>query len=448
MNLILIVSDTLRADYLGCYGNPWVRTPNIDRLAGRGVLLEELHAEGLPTIPERIVFATGTYTLPFRGWQPLWKEDVTLSEVLRRQGYTSAFITDVPHYFAPGMNFHRGFDDWYHVRGQEFDSYATVAGPGRSPEAFMKAGWEQIPRERRHLRAEDPGRYLARYLRNVAERREEGDYFTARVLQRSIDWLKAHRKQRPFFMWIDCFDPHEPWDPPERCYEPYAPAGYDGPWLIAPWLISVAASDFTAVEIDHMRALYAAEITFLDEWVGRLLDTVWGLGLEEDTIILFTSDHGTLIGEHGTISKTPLARHTNYRETVRVPGILYHPGGPAGRRVSELTWTPDLMPTLLSLLDVEVPESVHGEPQRWLVTGEQGKGRAAVISGHYQQTYWRVTDGVWSYVSCDEPELYDLRVDPGEQNNVIAEHLDEAEDLEDEIEAFKEQAAALRVPRA
>jgi len=445
MNLIYVVSDTLRADYLGCYGNLWVRTPNLDRLASQGVLLENLHVEGLPTIPERLVLATGTYTLPFRGWQPLWKQDVTLSEALKAQDYASAFITDVPHYFAPGMNFHRGYDGWYVVRGQEFDSYATVAGEGRDPKAFMKAGWQEIPRERRHLRAQDPCKYLARYLRNVADREREEDYFTAQVLQRSIDWIVGNH-QRPFFLWIDCFDPHEPWDPPQRCYQEYAPADYDGPWLIAPWLISVAASDFSEPEIAHMKALYAGEITFLDEWIGRLLDTVWELGLAEDTMILFTSDHGTQLGEHGTISKTPLVDHTNYREKVRVPGILYHPDAPKGRRVEQLMWTPDLMPTLLSLLDVEIPETVHGVPQPWIVTGEEGKGREYVISGHYARTFWRVTDGMWSYVSCDEPELYDLRADPGEQTNVTAQHPGEAQRLQAAIDAFDEQAEGLYPP--
>ena len=442
MNLICIVSDTLRADYLGCYGNAWVQTPNLDRLAGRGVLLENLYVEGLPTIPERIVFFTGTYTLPFRGWQPLWKHDVTLPEVLKDHGYTTAFITDVPHYFRPGMNFHRGFDSWQLIRGQEFDAYVTDPGKGRSPEEFMKVGWRNIPPERRHLRSADPAQMLGRYLRNVSDRQGEEDYFTAQVVQRSIDWIAGNHKQKPFFLWIDCFDPHEPWDPPPRYYERYAPADYDGPMLIAPWLISVDAGDFTQAEISHMKALYAAEVTFLDAWLGRLFDAIWDLGLAEDTMILFTSDHGTQHGEHGTISKTATLRHTNFMEKVRVPGILYHPQASPGRRIEQLMWTPDLMPTLLALLDIPSPHTVHGEPQPWIVDG-QGQGREYVISGHHAHDHWRVTDGSWSYVACERPELYDLRADPGEQRNVISRHPAEGRRLQAFIDAFNARAKDL-----
>jgi len=443
MNLIWIVADTLRADYLGCYGHPWVGTPHLDELASQGVLLENLYVEGLPTIPERIVFFTGTYTLPFRGWQPLWKHDVTLTEVLKQQGYTTAFITDVPHYFRPGMNFHRGFDSWQLIRGQEFDTYITDPGKGRDPEEFLKAGWRDIPRERRHLRLKDPRVMLGRYLRNVADRECEDDYFTAQVLQRSIDWIQGNHMQQPFFLWIDCFDPHEPWDPPEHYYLKYAPPGYDGPWLIAPWLVSVAADDFTEGEIAHMKALYAGEITFLDTWIGRLLDVVWDLGLAEDTIILFTSDHGTQFGEHGTISKTGILRHTNYRDKVRVPGIVHHPEAQKGRRIEQLIWTPDLMPTLLTLLGIELPETVHGVPHPWIVSEGEGKGREVVISGHYARGHWRATDGTWSYVAGDEPELYGLEADPGEQRNIIAQYPEQAQRLQAAMDAFNERAKEL-----
>ncbi len=443
MNLICIMADTLRADYLGCYGNPWVKTPHLDQLAKQSVLLENLYVEGLATIPERTVFFTGKYTLPFRRWQPLWDHDVTLTQVLKQQGYLTSFITDTAHYFAPGMNFHRWFDGWQLIRGQEFDRYITDRNKGRNPEEFMKAGWRDTPRERRHLRLEDPTKMLAQYLRNVADRKSERDYFTAQVFQRSIDWLKGNYEQSPFFLWIDSFDPHEPWDPPKRYYEKYAPAGYNGPWLIAPWLISVAPEDFTEEEIAHMKALYAGEVTFLDAWVGRLLNAVWDLGLAEDTIILFTADHGTQFGEHGTISKSPMIRHTVYKELARIPGIFYHPHGKKGCRIGQLMWTPDIMPTLLTLLGIALPENVHGTPQPWIISDEAGEGREYAVSGHYGQKDWRATDGKWSYIASEEPELYHLEADPDEQRNVIAQYPKQAQRLQGAIEAFLEQAKQL-----
>ena len=124
MNLILICSDTFRADYLGCYGNEWIQTPYLDKLASQGVLFEDAYAEALPTLPARRVMLTGRRCFPFAlypqpddlvrcpGWHPLFAEDVTLSEALREHGYTNAFVTDVYHMMKPGKNFHRGFHSW------------------------------------------------------------------------------------------------------------------------------------------------------------------------------------------------------------------------------------------------------------------------------------------------------------------------------------------------
>ena len=108
-------------------------------------------------------------------------------------------------------------------------------------------------------------------------------------------------------------------------------------------------------------------------------------------------------------------------------------------------WTPDLMPTLLALLDIPSPHTVHGEPQPWIVDG-QGQGREYVISGHHAHDHWRVTDGLWSYVACERPELYDLRADPGEQCNVISQHPAEGRRLQAFIDAFNARAMDLAPP--
>jgi arylsulfatase A-like enzyme len=135
MNILLICSDTFRWDYLGAYGNDWIRTPNLDRLASEGIVFDELFGEGLPTLPMRRVLMTGRHIFPFElrlqpaeevqchGWHPIYDHDVTLSEHLREQGYISALFNDVYHVMKPGMNFHRGFHGWYWTRGQEDDPY-------------------------------------------------------------------------------------------------------------------------------------------------------------------------------------------------------------------------------------------------------------------------------------------------------------------------------------
>ena len=136
MNLVIIVSDTFRWDYLGSYGNDWIETPNLDALAAESALFLDAYGEGLPTIPARRVIMTGRNIVPCEyrpqksdsiqqhGWHPLYDEDVTLAEHLKEQGYFTAFFNDVYHLMKPGKNFHRGFDQWFWIRGQEGDPYA------------------------------------------------------------------------------------------------------------------------------------------------------------------------------------------------------------------------------------------------------------------------------------------------------------------------------------
>ena len=101
MNIIIIIADTFRADYLGCYGNDWIKTPNLDHLASEGAVFTNCYADGLPTIPARRVFHTGKSILPMKnGWRPLYPNDVTLAQVLKQDGFTSAFIVDTYHHCA------------------------------------------------------------------------------------------------------------------------------------------------------------------------------------------------------------------------------------------------------------------------------------------------------------------------------------------------------------
>ena len=136
MNFLLIVSDTFRWDYIGCYGNEWIETPNLDRLAAESVVYLDAFAEGLPTLPARRAMITGRPISPMKyvpqhsdlvqtpGWHPLFDQDVTIAEWLKQQDYHTAMFTDVYHMFKPGKNFHRGFDKWDFIRGQEDDRHA------------------------------------------------------------------------------------------------------------------------------------------------------------------------------------------------------------------------------------------------------------------------------------------------------------------------------------
>ncbi len=170
LNLIVIICDTFRYDHLHCNGNDRIRTPNLDALAEEGVSFTNCYADGLPTIPARRVMHTGRSILPERTkWTPLHKDDVTLAQVLAKAGFSRGFVADTPHYFAPDMNFHRGFSSWEWIRGQETDPY--VSGPRKSvhPETYVP---ERLlnPAYRHNI---------VQYVLNTKDRQGEEDYFCA-----------------------------------------------------------------------------------------------------------------------------------------------------------------------------------------------------------------------------------------------------------------------------
>ncbi|MEE9286163.1 MAG: sulfatase, partial [Dehalococcoidia bacterium] len=229
MNVILLIIDSLRADHVGCYGNTWIKTPAIDSLAPQSVKFTRAYNESLPTIPVRRAIHTGMRTFPFRnyqaykgdwvkarGWQPIPEEQVTLSEILQHAGYRTALITDTYHVFKPSMNFHRGFDQFNFIRGQEMDYHSSLSLAEQWPiDHFLTP----MMKDRR------VHQLLLRYLANVANRKGEEDHFAPQVFRAGIQWLQENRGVKPFFLVLDSFDPHEPWDPPQKYRDLYDP-GY------------------------------------------------------------------------------------------------------------------------------------------------------------------------------------------------------------------------------
>jgi len=440
------MSDTLRPDYLGCYGNSWVKTPNIDRLADDGVLFKNAYAEGCPTGPERIVQFTGRFTIPYNRYEMrLEPEDIALPEILGRSGhfgvrsmgkedYICGFIADTYHIFK--SNLHRGFHSFQWIRGQEFDNYIT--DPRRNDsnvDRYLKLKDKSDSMNSQKIS-------LQIFLRNVADFRNEDDWFPSQTMRASMRWLEGNRLYDKFFLWIDMFDPHAPYYPPDWYYEMYADPSYDGPKIIYPEFISPNASDFTDEEKQDIRALYAGEVSLVDHWVGELLNKIDALGLTDDTFLMLVSDHGHCFGEHGMMHKGNI-----YQEVCRVPLIMRHPTGPKGKRIEQLVWTPDCLPTLLDVLGVEAPKTIQGKSFWPLVTGEREVHREYVVSS-YGHAYRRVTDLEWSYIVrrgltrwiggslAPGKELYNLKKDPKEQNNLFNELSEKAEQMERRLNEF------------
>jgi arylsulfatase A-like enzyme len=270
MNVVVVIIDTLRKDHVGAYGNTWIKTPNLDALAKESLRFTRAYPESIPTICARRAIHTGLRTWPFRnwhvykgisvvryGWQPIPEEQTTLAEILQQKGYETLFVTDNQHQFQASMNFQRGFDAFDFIRGQTADNYKPI--------------WTS-PREKRRAVLKRPAGVggMRQYFANTAGRSSEGDWFAPQVFARASEFLEAASEgDRPFFLVVDSYDTHEPWDPPAEYVSLYD-EGYDGrePY----WPAEGSSRYLTERQLKRVRALYAAEVTMVDRWLGTFLD--------------------------------------------------------------------------------------------------------------------------------------------------------------------------------
>jgi len=351
MNFILIVSDTLRRDHLGCYGNDWISTPHIDRFAERSLVFDQCYAGSFPTVPNRRDIITGRFTASYTPWAPLSLDETILSEVLLDAGYLTMMVCDCPHILENGYHYDRGFEGFEWIRGQESDRWRTDPEKPAHRCESKKLRW--------------PDSLLKYHRRNSARWRHESDRFVARTMAAASEWLEDNYKRKNFLLYVDTFDPHEPWDAPQWYVDMYDP-GYDRQVVDYPLY---ARTDFlTPAELKHCRALYAAEVSLVDRWVGRLFERIEDLGLLENTMVLFTTDHGFLHGEHGFIGKAlvtgepadaALTYIPLYEEISHIPCIVHLPGAKPGR-TDAVVQPMDIMPTVLEQAGLPIPETVHG----------------------------------------------------------------------------------------
>ena len=210
LNVILLVSDTFRADNLAAYGSKWVECPNLNRFAEQAIVFEDAYPEGMPTIPIRRQLYTGRRIIPTHyyyqhelvqlpGWHPLYNEDVTLSEVLTEAGYVTALIADLPHLQRPGRNFHRGFHYYDWVRGQEVDYYGQA--PRKAPDFLDLYPAEYLNQPALNIqfgRGEDFRAFLNQYTANRKRWLKDGDSIVEQTARKAVAWLKENHREAPW----------------------------------------------------------------------------------------------------------------------------------------------------------------------------------------------------------------------------------------------------------
>ena len=430
MNVIVISIDSLRKDHIGAFGNDWIQTPNIDKFAENSIIFDKFNPNAIPTIPFRRAMMMGREGFPHKvlklmgeltgvlGWQPLDEGVETIQQVLQKAGYVTGFVTDVPHYLPPGMNFHRGFDSWQFIRGQECDPYITGESL-KDPDPYSFEGMKD-----HHMQ-----NLLEIHVRNIENRLYEEDCFAPQLFKAAEKWIERNaRYYEKFFLYVDCFDPHEPWDPPRAYSELYDP-GYQGREITFP--LNGPNEELTEAEKNHMRALYAGEVTMVDRWLGHFMRKFELMGLAEDTAVLLLSDHGISLGEHNMYKKLP---HSLYWELLDIPLMLMLPKGYSGqKRIADFVQEADIAPTMLGLLGLEKPGTMDGYDLSPVIRGESSGSREYTFGAYHTWAYIR--DHKYHYhrdLSSEQsgPYLFDLEKDPKMLNNIAAENVDMVQALE------------------
>ncbi len=442
-NVLFIICDDLNCD-LGCYGHPLVKSPNIDRLARQGVLFEHAYCQYPLCGPSRASFLTGLYpdqTLIRRNAMYLRTRVpnvLTLPQMFRRNGYFAMRIGKLFHYGVPrhiGTSGHDDPDSWDYTinpRGRDKDDEALIFS----------------------LRPGSFGGTLS-WLAADGTDEEQTDGIGAAEAVKALH--RFAESGRPFFLGVGFYRPHTPYVAPKNYFElypaeqmviPSVPRGYLQT-LPRPAQRTLLAKK-VQVGLDpelarQAKQAYYASITFVDRQVGKVLDALQETGLDRNTIVVFTSDHGYHMGEHGWYQKQTL-----FENGTHVPLIIAVPGTRnAGRRAATMAEMVDFYPTLAELCGLEAPPCLSGVSLVPALVDPRATPRTSALSqlhsGYSLRTArYRYTE--WGEAGKDGNELYDRQNDPQELHNLAgsAQHADVVRKLSAELR--RRIAAARKKP--
>jgi arylsulfatase A-like enzyme len=405
-NLLFVFADQMRAQEMGCAGNNQVITPNLDKLAAEGIRLTNAISTYPVCCPARASLLTGKYPLShsvITNGPALPDEEITIGDILKGVGYNTGYIGKwhlnghvgigaEKHQFVPPGPKRHGFDYWAarNLGHDYFNSYYYRD----SDEKIPIEGWEP-----------DTQTELA------------------------IKYMQEHKNGDPFCLFLSWGPPHDPYIAPEKYLKMYDPDG-----------LKLRENVFLA-DRKVISAYYAA-ITSLDWNMGRLMTTLEQLDISENTIVIFTSDHGEQL-----FSLYLCHKQWPYEETINVPFIIRYPGKLGKNQVNDvLIGTPDILPTLLSLLEVEIPETVEGRDLSSFLLGFSKENEpesvlievinpCAVVQDRTGMREWRgIRTKRYTYAKFRDSEwlLTDNKLDPYQRRNLI--YNNEYKELKEELQ--------------
>jgi arylsulfatase A-like enzyme len=380
MKTILITLDSLNRHFLSNYGGP-VELPVLNELAREGFTFDKHFTGSAPCMPARREILTGTLELRHRGWGPLEPFDNPISRILADKGIPTMLITDHYHYFENGgENYHVDFTGYELIRGHENDNWRTTP-------------YEQVTLNPNSHTGPNQERSRQTYV-------NKKDYPCAKTFAKAEDWARENGETEDFFLYIDEFDPHEPFMAPQEYLEREDDSGYKGDRLEWPNYGKWKGND---QELTHIRNRYKAKLHFLNDLLQSFFGCLKEHGLYNDTTIILTTDHGHYLGDHGNMGKPAT---DNWNTLFHIP-LFVKPadslGLERGGRIKALTTSADLCATIAHLNITSIDDSLYGRSFLPLMTKEKEKTRDYVLYGFFggQLGY---CDGKYTYLKAPNKE--------------------------------------------
>lgn len=455
-NILVIYTDQQRWDALHANGNGDIRTPNLDRLARQGVNFDHCFVQNPLCMPSRASFFTGQYPSTLRITHmgvPLPQDVLTLPKMLHGYGYHCANIGKL-HFLPHANRDHREIHPDY-----GFDQLEVADEPGPYDDAYrawvahkrpdqldlISAGlppnakiWNQVvgivDRVKHPIPDFDvPASYQYTeggsrfaFLRGIPFRADDEVSYSAFVAEQACDYLERRDPGHPFFCVASFYLPHAPWIVQQRFLDLYDPAALQLP-AFPPHVDAQRPRDgsadelFSDAQLRMARQGYYAAVSEVDFYVGRLLDKLEAQGLTDDTVVVFTSDHGEWLGDHLLYGKS----YPAHDSITRVPLIISAPHKATASTCSELVEAVDVLPTLLEAAGIQAPPSAQGRSLWPAVAAAPGAGHVGRASALTEHTGWRmVRTERYRYIAHPDGRecLFDLRREFGEYTDVAASH--------------------------
>ena len=370
-NVIVLLLDSLNRHMLGAYGGEEFETPNLDAFAKTATRFDNHHTGSLPCMPARHDILCGALDFLWRPWGSveIWEDAITYE--LRKVGVVSQLISDHPHLFETGgENYHGDFNAWAYERGHEGDAWKTRPDPSWAGAPGMGRG---------HMPYDDSRGWF----------QGEADFPGPRTMAATVKWLvdNAGHHDR-FFLFVDEFDPHEPFDTPEPWASKYDP-DWDGPHLIWPPYMQGAIEKGVLSErqAQQLRASYGGKLSMIDHWLGKVLAAIDRNGLTDNTMVVICTDHGHYFGEKDIWGKPGVPI---YRPMGHIPLIIRHPGVTPGT-CDALTTSVDIFATLADVFGVSVRQRTHGKSLLPLITNQATSIRDHLLTGVWGREVHLVT---------------------------------------------------------